>query len=111
MEKSDGSATYQSEGILGQLYNRVLEHPINKELRDVDNSNFIANSSSNSSGSSTADTLVSVLAAQQQLLRVPGVSPGCDKGAWRRAAGDELEVFERELLELMTHWHVADVGE
>jgi hypothetical protein len=104
MEKAEGDS-YRSNTVLGQLYDRVLAHPVSKKFQDND----INNLADADSGSDA--TLATILAAQQQLLQVPGVSPGCDNRVWRRAAAAELKVFQREVWELMTHWHVADIGE
>lgn len=100
MERKD-RPSYESTTVLGQMYDRVLAHPITKQLLEAD---AAANLAANNSSSKKQQ-----LHWPEQLLQVPGLG-----SSWQLLLADAQQhcaVFDRELVALMNHWAVYDVGE
>jgi hypothetical protein len=88
------------------MYDRVLAHPITKHLLEAD---AAANLAANSSTSSSSSKNKQQLRWPDQLLQVPGLG-----SSWRGLLADAEQhcaVFDRDLVALMNHWAVYDVGE
>lgn len=120
---------YHSTTVLGQMYDRVLAHPITKQLMGADRQD----SSSNSSGataSSSASLLGRIALSQQQQQHASGANAtatdfhSCQwpeqllqvpkAAGWAvfvQEAEQHFAEFEREVVGIMNHWNVYDLGE
>jgi hypothetical protein len=105
MEKKD-KQSYESTKVLGQMYDRVLAHPVTKHLLEADAAaNLAANDAINSRGSKSAQQ---PMRWPDQLLQAVEIG-----SSWRQlvsAAEQDFAVFDRELVALMNHWGVYNLG-
>lgn len=122
MEKK-GRKMYESTTVLGKMYDRVMQHPLTKHLMEnVPGScgNNLTSTTANSSSSSqpqngyltsgsARDHSRAVTWPGDLLLRVPGIAP-----AYRQLlelAEAHFIEFESDMVGLMNHWEVYNVGE
>jgi hypothetical protein len=108
--ENKNTQSYESTKVLGQMYDRVLAHPVTKHLQEADAAaNLAANNATNSSrSSSNAQKSILSMRWPDQLLQVAEIG-----GSWRQlvcAAEQDFAVFDRELVALMNHWGVYNLG-
>lgn len=109
MEKRDRE-TYESATILGQMYDRVMQHPLTKCLLGDDrDSSSTADPAASGPGTITALPTDGQATWPALLLSVSGITPAYKQHLQR--AEFRLMEFESEMVALMNHWGVYDVGE
>lgn len=97
---------YHSDKLLGQMYDRVLEHPINKQLLQTE-----LQQQNDPQRSIQQQGAKEVAAAWLQRLQASGFPLLCDVLVLLPRVSDVWDEFESDVLSLMNHWHVHDVGE
>jgi hypothetical protein len=100
--------SYESSKVLGRMYDRVLAHPVTKHLQESDAAANLAAKNAISSRSSSTQQSIMSMRWPYQLLQVAEVG-----SSWRQlvsAAEQEFAVFDRELVALMNHWGVYNLG-
>jgi hypothetical protein len=110
MEKKD-KPSYESKKVLGQMYDRVLAHPVTKHLEEAAAAASLA---ANNSISSTRQKQQQQLLLRwpEQLLQVPEIaSSSSSLRELLPGAEQDFAVFDRELIALMNHWNVYNIGE
>lgn len=93
MEKTDREM-YTSTKVLGQMYDRVLQHPIIRQLEQA--------------GATANKQPAPAHTWPAKLLHVPGISAGMQQ---LQQAEVNYTEFESDMIGLMNHWEVYDVGE
>jgi hypothetical protein len=108
MERKDRQS-YQSTKVLGLMYDRVLAHPVTKHLLEADAAAVLAANNATNSSSSSARQQQLQMRWPEQLLQAAEISR-----SWAQlvsAAEQDFAVFDRELVALMNHWGVYNLGE
>jgi hypothetical protein len=98
--------SYHSGTILGQMYDRVEQHPINRQLQDK----LLAKEMEPEQYQQQLhDQANAIAAGWMQRLRGSPLLP--DAVVLLPRVVEVLEEFESDLSSLMNNWHVPDVGE
>jgi hypothetical protein len=98
--------SYHSETMLGQMYDRVQQHPINKQLQDQ---LLTQENDPERYRQQLHEQADAIAAAWMQRLQGSPLLP--DAVVLLPQVADVMQEFDSDLTSLMNNWHVHDVGE